>query len=84
MQGLDEYQIVVTSQNPSDPFSMDELVLHLAPSAGFRDRIVAVVADEVLRLTNLRPKIELFDRDAIYDPTTGAKPKRIVDLRTER
>lgn len=84
MKGLDEYQIVVTSQDPSDPFSMDELVLKLAPSPGERDRMAATVADEVVRLTNLRPKIELVDRDVIYDPTTGAKPKRIVDLRSAR
>lgn len=84
MQELDEYQIVVTSQNPSDPFSIDELILKLAPSPGARDHMAATVEDEVLRFTNLRPKIEIVDRDDIYDPTTGAKPKRIVDLRAER
>lgn len=84
MRGLDEYQIVVTSQDPSDPFSMDELVVKLAPAPGHSDQIGTQVLDDVKRLTNLRPTLEFVERDAIYDPTGGAKPKRIVDLRPAR
>ncbi|MBL0934675.1 MAG: phenylacetate--CoA ligase family protein [Rhizobiaceae bacterium] len=84
MPGVDEYQIVVTSQDPSDPFSMDDLVIRLAPSADARDGIAARMAEEVTRLTNLRPTVELVERDQIYDPTSPAKPKRIVDLRQAR
>ncbi len=84
MPGIDEYQIVVTSQDPNDPFSMDELVVRLAPSQGQGAAISDRMIDEVKRLTNLRPKIELVARDAIYDPTMPAKPKRIVDLRQAR
>lgn len=84
MPGVDEYQIVVTSQDPSDPFSMDDLVIRLAPSADALDGIAARMAEEVTRLTNLRPTVELVERDQIYDPTSPAKPKRIVDLRRAR
>lgn len=84
MPGVDEYQIVVTSQDPSDPFSMDDLVIRLAPSADALDGIAARMAEEVTRLTNLRPTVELVERDQIYDPTSPAKPKRIVDLRQAR
>ncbi len=84
MAGVDEYQIVVTSQDPSDPFSMDELVIRLAPTASADFDVTQRVTEEVKRLTNLRPQIEIVDRDAIYDPTAPAKPKRIVDLRHAR
>ena len=84
MPGVDEYQIVVTSQDPSDPFSMDDLVIRLAPSADALDGIARRMAEEVTRLTNLRPTVELVQRDQIYDPTSPAKPKRIVDLRQAR
>lgn len=84
MQGLDEYQIVVTSQDPSDPFSMDELVVKLAPAAGQTEQIWTQVMEDVRRLTNLRPTLEIVERDTIYDPTGGAKPRRIVDLRPAR
>lgn len=84
MPGIDEYQIVVTSQDPADPFSMDELVVRLAPAQGHAADISERMAEEVKRLTNLRPTIELVERDKIYDPTLPAKPKRIVDLRQAR
>jgi len=84
MPGIDEYQIVVTSQDPTDPFSMDELVVRLAPAQGHAADISERMAEEVKRLTNLRPTIELVERDKIYDPTFPAKPKRIVDLRQAR
>jgi len=84
MPGLDEYQIVVTSQDLSDPFSMDELVVKLAPAAGQREQIGTQVLEDVARLTNLRPRLDIVERDTIYDPMSGAKPKRIVDLRQAR
>lgn len=84
MTGLDEYQIVVTSQDPADPFSMDELVVKLAPAAGQSEQIGQQVLEDVRRLTNIRPTLEFVERDAIYDPTAGAKPKRIADIRPVR
>ncbi|MBL8589524.1 MAG: hypothetical protein JNK46_13405, partial [Methylobacteriaceae bacterium] len=84
MPGLDEYQIVVAPQDPADPFSMDELVVKLAPACGQTDQIGAQVLEDVRRLTNLRPRLEIVGRDAIYDPTGGGKPKRIVDARPAR
>ena len=84
MAGIDEYQIVVTSEEPSDPFSMDELIIRLAPTVGTGLDMTQRVVDDVKRLTNLRPKVELVERDVIYDPTIQGKPKRIVDLRRAR
>lgn len=78
---VDEYQIVVRPENPSDPFSMDELVLRIAPGQGTPADLGARIAAEVTRLTNLRPQVEIVGRDEIYDPITANKPRRIVDAR---
>lgn len=84
MATVEEYQIVVQPQDAADPFSMDELVIRLAPAPdsapGFADRMIA----DVQRLTNLRPHIDVVARDEIYDPTVATKPKRIVDRRVAR
>ena len=52
MAGIDEYQIVVTSEEPSDPFSMDELIIRLAPTVGTGLDMTQRVIDDVKRLTN--------------------------------
>lgn len=78
---LDEYQIVVTSESEADPFSPDVLLVRLAPATGANETIGDDIASLVTQLTNLRPRIEITRRDAIYDPVTMAKPKRIVDIR---
>ena len=57
--------------------------IKIAPSTGAGD-LSGRVAEEVKRLTNLRPTVEIVARDEIYDPTAPAKPKRIVDLRQAR
>ncbi len=80
---IDEYQIVVRPQDEADVFSMDELVIRLAPAQGSA-AVGERVAEEVQRLTNLRPRIEIVGRDEIYDPITASKPRRIVDARPPR
>lgn len=84
IRALEEYQIVVTSESEDDPFSPDVLLVRLAPAAGQDAGIGDEVSALITRLSNLRPRIEITQRDAIFDPVTMAKPKRIVDLRKER
>jgi len=55
--------------------------VRLAPATGANETIGDDIASLVTQLTNLRPRIEITRRDAIYDPVTMAKPKRIVDVR---
>lgn len=78
---LEEYQIVVTSESATDPFSPDVLLVRLAPVDGKGESIGPEIASLVTTLTNLRPQIEIAKRDEIFDPVVMAKPKRIVDLR---
>ncbi len=81
MQAVDEYQLVVEPENSADPFSMDRFIIRLAPAvsapADLPDRII----EQIFTLTNLRGEVEIVERNAIYDPATMAKPRRIVDKR---
>ena len=83
-QEIDEYQIVVRPQDESDAFSMDELVIRLAPSRSSDAAVAEQIAAEVMRLTHLRPLVEIVDRDEIFNPLTASKPRRIVDARPQR
>lgn len=82
--GLEEYQIVVGSEAPDDPFSPDVLSVRIAPREGAEQGMSETVAGIVVRLSNLRPVIDVVPRDAIFDPVTMPKPRRIVDTRKPR
>ena len=81
MPGVDEYQIVVTREDLSDPFSTDKLMIRLAMERTSEAGIAEMVSEDVRRLTNLRPVVEIASRDEIFDPTSAVKPQRIVDRR---
>lgn len=81
LPSIEEYQIVVRPLDPDDEFSMDDLVIRLAGSAERRDEIASAVIERAIKLAHVRPRIEFADRDAIFDPLTEAKPRRVVDSR---
>lgn len=76
-----EWQIVLKPEDPEDAFSMDDLVLRLAPRGAAEDDWAASVAEGVAGLLHLRPRIEFAERDALFDPETAVKPQRLLDLR---
>lgn len=80
---IDEYQIVIQPQDATDPFSADDLVLRIAAAGGAPGPGEALVA-QVTALVHVRPRLEPADRDDIFDPLKGAKPRRVVDLRPPR
>jgi len=78
---VQEFQVVLTRQDPADPLSLDELVVRVA-SAGtdpavLSARIVAAAQAAV----RVRPRIEFVSMRDIYDPILHPKPVRLVDLR---
>ena len=77
---IEEYQIIVRPLDPDDEFSMDDLVIRLAGSAG-REETASAVIERAIRLVHVRPRIEFADRDAIFNPLTESKPRRVVDSR---
>jgi|LauGreDrversion4_2_1035121.scaffolds.fasta_scaffold40378_2 phenylacetate-CoA ligase len=80
---IEEYQIVIRWRAAADPYSGDELVIRIARSRGLvategLDRLREQIEHQV----HLSVTIEVASRDEIFDPTTSAKPRRVVDLRT--
>ena len=80
MDGLQEYQIIVTKQQADDPFSPDQLVVRAAgapPQAELERRI----AEVAMNLVQIRPVVEVVRPDDIFNPMTDSKPERLVDRR---
>ena len=84
LPSLDEYQIVVQPSDKNDQFSMDELVIKIAAQPQMHAPLSETVLSEAAKIMLVRPRIEIVDRDEIYDPLTATKPKRVVDLRPPR
>jgi phenylacetate-CoA ligase len=80
--GVDEFQVVVTRQDPADPYSMDELVVRVATRRTDVVRLTDEVVTAAARATGVRPRVELTGADDIYDPSRDAKAQRFVDRRT--
>lgn len=79
--GVDEFQVVLTRQDPNDPFSMDDMIVRVATARSDRDalngQLVAAAQDAV----RVRPRVEFTTADDIYDPARQAKAERLVDRR---
>ena len=61
---------------------MDQLVLRVAARAGAEASVRDIVIAETVRVAQIKPVIEFADKDAIFDPLTASKPRRVVDLRS--
>lgn len=82
-----EYQMVVTTADPHDPYSPDKLVLRLGLDAGvdgarWLEQQGGELRQNVFDATEVRPEIELVaDLSAIYNPSHELKARRVVDQR---
>lgn len=81
LHGLDEFQVVVQRENPSDPLSADELVIRVAGSD--RDALTHAVITKVRDAVRVRPRVEFTDAQSIYDAGLSTKAKRFLDLRVQ-
>lgn len=82
MPGVEEFQVVVDRTDPADPFSMDELLVRIAPRAGAAADIASEVAAATQATIGVRPRVVVEDRLAIYDGAQ-AKAVRFVDRRMQ-
>jgi len=80
MDGLQEYQIIVTKQRADDPFSADQLVVRAA-GAGSPSELERRVTQAVVQLVQVRPVVEVVSPDDIFNPITDSKPERLIDRR---
>lgn len=82
MPGLEEFQVVVDRSDPTDPFSMDELLVRIAPrGAAPHDAVMQEVATATQSTIGVRPRVTEEDRAAIYDAGRETKAVRFVDRR---
>ncbi|MEC8164709.1 MAG: hypothetical protein VX079_09110, partial [Pseudomonadota bacterium] len=81
VKGLDEFQVVLTRQDESDAFSMDEMIVRVASARSDRDRVVSEVTDAAQTAARIRPKINFVEASEIYDPAKESKAVRLVDKR---
>lgn len=78
---IDEFQVVVRREDPSDPFSMDELVVRVAARGGDRQALASVIAARTQEAVRVRPRVEFATATDIYDPATQTKAVRFADER---
>jgi phenylacetate-coenzyme A ligase PaaK-like adenylate-forming protein len=78
---VDEFQVVLTKQDPDDPFSMDEMIVRVASSRPDLDVLSNALIAAAQQAVGVRPRIEFVAPNAIYDPSREAKSTRLLDLR---
>jgi phenylacetate-CoA ligase len=79
--GIDEFQVVLTRQDPRDPLSMDEMVVRVASARTDRTALAGEVVAAAAAAVGVRPRVEFAAAREIYDPSSDAKSVRLVDRR---
>lgn len=81
IEDLDEFQLVIRKSDEADPYSLDELVLRVAAPESRRTRVEEAAAARVLKVAQIRPKLEPAAANDLYNPERNDKPVRLVDRR---
>jgi len=79
--GMEEFQVVLRRQDPTDPFSMDEMLVRVATNRSDRRALTTQVVTATQTAVRIRPRVEFTTADDIYDPARQPKAERLVDLR---
>lgn len=81
VDGIEEYQIVFTKEQPDDPYSQDKLLVRVAAPADEQARVKTQLTAKVTEAAEMRPSIEFVDMSEIFDPAKTLKSTRVIDLR---
>jgi phenylacetate-coenzyme A ligase PaaK-like adenylate-forming protein len=79
--GVEEFQVVLDKQDPTDPFSMDEMILRVASPASDRDALSEALVRAAQGAVQVRPRVVFEAAQAIYDHGVQVKAVRLVDRR---
>jgi phenylacetate-coenzyme A ligase PaaK-like adenylate-forming protein len=86
IDGIEEYQVIITKKNELDPYSPDRIVVKL----GLEEKVIEIdekvshIVDRFKSYTDLTPDIELESPKKIFDRVMQKmKGERIVDKRGE-
>jgi len=78
--GIEEFQVLFTKIDPSDPLSMDHLQIRIATKEN-RDKIREMVVHVGIQTFEIRPEVVFVDKNDIYDPDKEFKSKRVIVLK---
>jgi phenylacetate-coenzyme A ligase PaaK-like adenylate-forming protein len=78
---VQEFQVVLTRSDPSDPLSQDEMVVRVASAHSARDEVSSKVVAAAQAAVRVRPRVEFVSARELYDPILNPKPVRLKDLR---
>jgi phenylacetate-coenzyme A ligase PaaK-like adenylate-forming protein len=81
LPGLDDFQVVIRKETPSDPFSMDQLNIRVATQSLDREELAAAIIAETAGAVGVTPKVEFVTERELFDPAAQAKAVRFVDAR---
>jgi phenylacetate-CoA ligase len=81
IKDVQEFQVVLTRRDASDPLSPDEMVVRVASAALDRDALSSTVVTAAQAAVRVRPKVEFVPAQQLYDPILNPKPVRLKDLR---
>lgn len=81
MTQIEEYQVVFTKSDPTDPYSMDKLQIKVATSIQEPSVVAEEIVQRIGQAVGVRPVVEFVDRSDIYDPSRSMKATRIIDER---
>jgi phenylacetate-coenzyme A ligase PaaK-like adenylate-forming protein len=85
VEGVEEYQIVFTTEQPNDPYSPEKLLIRVAAQAHEQEQIRTQLTTKVTEAAEMRPAIEFVDNmSEIFDPGKALKSARVVDLRPKQ
>ena len=78
---IEEYEIIATQTDPSDPFSEDALLIRIACEDELRTELAKRVPEYVRRVAEVTPKLEFLPVDAYTHTLKDYKFKRFRDER---
>lgn len=84
---VEEFQSVITREDPADPFSMDKLVVRVATretGEAARARLAELIGERLKAAIGVRPEVVFDQAENIFNPAKQMKPIRLVDERDRR
>jgi phenylacetate-CoA ligase len=81
-RAISEFQLVVRKSDPTDPDSMDQLVLRIEAEMGARARLAGEIPGLIQKTVMVRPEVVFTGPGEIHNPMNSVKVKRLVDERT--
>ena len=80
-RAIREYQLIVRKSDPTDPDSMDSLVVRLEADAQARERLTAEIPAIVQQACMVRPEVEFAGPGEIHDRLKHLKSRMVIDER---